>query len=401
MMNKTPISNKSISVFKRQMGIYIHIPFCVKKCSYCDFLSAPAEADTIKAYVEAIILEIKASHTEIVVPVPTIFFGGGTPSIIEPQYIVRILEAIRDQFEVEPEAEITIECNPGTVSLKKLLAYKAAGINRISFGLQSADNIELKSIGRIHTYEQFQDSYEMARRAGFDNINIDLIAALPNQTIASWENTVRKVIDLQPEHISAYSLILEEGTKLYTVIEMERTNGFDRIPCDDNEREMYYLTNELLEKAGYVHYEISNYAMPGYECRHNLSYWAPDHYLGFGIGAASYVGDVRYKNIEDIKEYIKYLSQTEIIDLSKIQVDVNQLTTENKMEEFMFLGLRRIEGISLKEFYKRFGVRYESVYGKLTKKFIEQELLLHTDDRIYLSERGIDMSNSVMCEFLF
>jgi len=401
MMNKTSISNKSISVFKRQMGIYIHIPFCVKKCSYCDFLSAPAEADTIKAYVEAIILEIKASHTEIVVPVPTIFFGGGTPSIIEPQYIVRILEAIRDQFEVEPEAEITIECNPGTVSLKKLLAYKAAGINRISFGLQSADNIELKSIGRIHTYEQFQDSYEMARRAGFDNINIDLIAALPNQTIASWENTVRKVIDLQPEHISAYSLILEEGTKLYTVIEMERTNGFDRIPCDDNEREMYYLTNELLEKAGYVHYEISNYAMPGYECRHNLSYWAPDHYLGFGIGAASYVGDVRYKNIEDIKEYIKYLSQTEIIDLSKIQVDVNQLTTENKMEEFMFLGLRRIEGISLKEFYKRFGVRYESVYGKLTKKFIEQELLLHTDDRIYLSERGIDMSNSVMCEFLF
>ena len=401
MMNKTSISNKSISVFKRQMGIYIHIPFCVKKCSYCDFLSAPAEADTIKAYVEAIILEIKASHTEIVVPVPTIFFGGGTPSIIEPQYIVRILEAIRDQFEVEPEAEITIECNPGTVSLKKLLAYKAAGINRISFGLQSADNIELKSIGRIHTYEQFQDSYEMARRAGFDNINIDLIAALPNQTIASWENTVRKVIDLQPEHISAYSLILEEGTKLYKVIEMERTNGFDRIPCDDNEREMYYLTNELLEKAGYVHYEISNYAMPGYECRHNLSYWAPDHYLGFGIGAASYVGDVRYKNIEDIKEYIKYLSQTEIIDLSKIQVDVNQLTTENKMEEFMFLGLRRIEGISLKEFYKRFGVRYESVYGKLTKKFIEQELLLHTDDRIYLSERGIDMSNSVMCEFLF
>ena len=401
MMNKTSISNKSISVFKRQMGIYIHIPFCVKKCSYCDFLSAPAEADTIKAYVEAIILEIKASHTEIVVPVPTIFFGGGTPSIIEPQYIVRILEAIRDQFEVEPEAEITIECNPGTVSLKKLLAYKAAGINRISFGLQSADNIELKSIGRIHTYEQFQDSYEMARRAGFDNINIDLIAALPNQTIASWENTVRKVIDLQPEHISAYSLILEEGTKLYTVIEMERTNGFDRIPCDDNEREMYYLTNELLEKAGYVHYEISNYAMPGYECRHNLSYWAPDHYLGFGIGAASYVGDVRYKNIEDIKEYIKYLSQTEILDLSKIQVDVNQLTTENKMEEFMFLGLRRIEGISLKEFYKRFGVRYESVYGKLTKKFIEQELLLHTDDRIYLSERGIDMSNSVMCEFLF
>jgi len=401
MMNKTTISNKSISVFKRQMGIYTHIPFCAKKCSYCDFLSAPADDDTIKAYVEAMILEIKASHSEIVIPIPTIFFGGGTPSIIDPSYIERILEAIRGQFEVETDAEITIECNPGTVSLKKLLAYKDAGINRISFGLQSADNAELKSIGRIHTYEQFLNSYEMARRAGFDNINIDLIAALPNQTTASWENTVRKVIDLQPEHISAYSLILEEGTKLFSVIEMERKNGIDRIPCDDNEREMYYLTNDMLEKAGYIHYEISNYSMPGYECRHNLSYWAPDHYIGFGIGAASYVNDVRYKNIEDIHEYIKYVSQVDKVDLSKIQVEVKQLTKENKMEEFMFLGLRRIDGISLKEFYKRFGVRYESVYGKITKKFLAQELLIHKDDRIYLSPRGIDVSNSVMCEFLF
>ena len=400
MMNKTTISNRGSNVFKRQMGVYIHIPFCAKKCSYCDFLSAPADDDTIKAYVEAIILEIKATHFEAVVPVPTIFFGGGTPSIIDPTYIERIMEAVRDKFEVESEAEITIECNPGTVSLKKLLAYKAAGINRISFGLQSADNIELKSIGRIHTYEQFQDSYEMARRAGFDNINIDLIAALPNQTTASWENTVRKVIDLQPEHISAYSLILEEGTQLFTVIEMERKNGIDRIPCDDNEREMYYLTNEMLEKAGYMHYEISNYAMPGYECRHNLSYWAPDHYIGFGIGAASYVNDVRYKNIEDINEYMKRIAQMDNMDLSKIHVEVTQLTKENKMEEFMFLGLRRIDGISIKEFYKRFGVRYDSIYGTLTKKFLEQELLIHMDDRIYLSERGIDVSNSVMCEFL-
>jgi len=400
MMNKRTIGNSSMGVFKRQMGIYIHIPFCAKKCSYCDFLSAPADDDTIKAYIEAMLLEIKASRSEVVVPVPTIFFGGGTPSIIDPTYIERIMEAIREQYEVESEAEITIECNPGTVSLKKLLAYKDAGINRISFGLQSTDNIELKSIGRIHTYEQFQNSYEMARRAGFDNINIDLIAALPNQTMASWENTLRKVIDLQPEHISAYSLILEEGTPLYTVIEMERTNGIDRIPCEDNEREMYYLTNEMLKKAGYIHYEISNYSKPGYECRHNLSYWAPDHYISFGIGAASYVNDIRYKNVEDIKEYIEYLTEAKIIDLSEIQVEVNQLTKENKMEEFMFLGLRRIDGISIKEFFKRFGVRYDSIYGTLTKKFVEQELLIHTDDRIYLSPRGIDVSNSVMCEFL-
>lgn len=398
MMNRETLDNRNDNSFKKQMGIYVHIPFCIKKCAYCDFLSAPSNDITKKAYVEAVIKEIQA--TKIIADVPTIFIGGGTPSILDAAYIQSILQAIYEKFDVESDAEITIECNPGTISLAKLLTYKEAGINRISFGLQSTDDKELKSIGRIHTYEQFISSYEMARRAGFDNINIDLIEALPDQTIASWENTVRKVIDLQPEHISAYSLILEEGTQLYDAVEKERKQGIDRVPCEENERDMYYLTNELLEKAGYLHYEISNYAKKGFECRHNLSYWSPDNYIGFGIGAASYVNDVRYKNIDDIDEYMMHLSEPNHIDLSKIHVDVSQLTKENKMEEFMFLGLRRTDGISKNEFYRRFGVKYDTIYGKVTKKFLEQELLIHVDDRIFLSERGIDVSNSVMCEFL-
>lgn len=398
MMNRETLDNRNDNSLKKQMGIYVHIPFCVKKCAYCDFLSAPSDDKTIRAYVEAVIKEIYA--TKGTADVPTIFIGGGTPSILDAAYIQSILQAIYEKFDVESDAEITIECNPGTISLAKLLTYKESGINRISFGLQSTDDKELKSIGRIHTYDQFNKSYEMARRAGFDNINIDLIAALPDQTIASWENTVRKVIDLQPEHISAYSLILEEGTQLYDVIEKERKQGIDRVPCEENEREMYYLTNELLEKAGYHHYEISNYAKKGFECQHNLSYWSPDNYIGFGIGAASYVNDVRYKNIDDIDEYLMHLSDPNNIDLSKIRMDVSQLTKENKMEEFMFLGLRRTNGISKNEFYKRFGVSYDTIYGKVTKKFLEQELLIHVDDRIFLSKRGIDVSNSVMCEFL-
>lgn len=398
MMNRETLDNRNDNSFKKQMGIYVHIPFCIKKCAYCDFLSAPSNDKTKMAYVEALIKEIQA--TKVIADVPTIFIGGGTPSILDATYIQSILQAIYEKFDVESDAEITIECNPGTLSLAKLLTYKEAGINRISFGLQSTDDKELKSIGRIHTYEQFISSYEMARRAGFDNINIDLIEALPDQTIASWENTVRKVIDLQPEHISAYSLILEEGTQLYDVIEKERKQGIDRVPCEENERDMYYLTNELLEKAGYHHYEISNYAKKGFECRHNLSYWSPDNYIGFGIGAASYVNDVRYKNIDDIDEYMMHLLEPNHIDLSKIHIDVSQLTKENKMEEFMFLGLRRTNGISKNEFYRRFGVDFDTIYGKVTKKFLEQELLIHVDDRIFLSERGIDVSNSVMCEFL-
>lgn len=434
-----------------QTGIYIHIPFCVQKCAYCDFLSAPSDEITKRKYVAALIKEIQSSDASRELRVPTIFLGGGTPSILDAECISDIMNALKERFHIIEGAEITIECNPGTVTFDKLKAYKNAGINRISFGLQSANNIELKSIGRIHTYEQFIESYELAKRAGFDNINIDLISALPDQTIDSWKVTLEKIIELEPSHISAYSLIVEEGTKLFDQVEKEKMQGIDRIPDEETERNMYYLTNELLEKAGYIHYEISNYAKPGYECRHNLTYWAPDNYIGFGIGAASYIGDIRYKNTDDLNLYMEWAQNAsdieagragievigsiegmtghdalatdgaatdgvatdgvatdgkttdrkiKLMDLSDIRVDVTVLTRENKMEEFMFLGLRRINGISVVEFKRRFGLDYDSVYDKITKKFIEMGLLIQKDDRIYLSERGIDVSNSVMAEFL-
>lgn len=392
-------------------GIYIHIPFCIKKCAYCDFLSAPAD-DEIKAqYTQALIDEIYASADfeysgkgmgkEISnkdIPgkdISTVFFGGGTPSVLSELQIESIVKAIRKNYNILPGAEITIECNPGTVSFAKLLAYKAIGINRISFGLQSADDKELKSIGRIHSYEEFLESYQMARKAGFNNINIDLISALPNQTIASWKNTLEKSVALEPEHISAYSLILEEGTKLYEMIEKERKKGIDRIPCEESERQMYYYTNEYLEKNGYKHYEISNYAKSGFECEHNLNYWSPNWYLGFGIGAASYYNGIRYKNIDDIKEYISNAP-----DLSKIRTQVHELTKENMIEEFMFLGLRKISGISKREFYERFQVKYENIYQTVNDKLIKQGMLMQKEDRIFLTTKGIDLSNMVMSEFL-
>lgn len=378
----------------KRIGIYIHIPFCVKKCAYCDFLSGPADEATKSDYVDALIEEIR--QNSCIDSVATIFFGGGTPSTLNPLLIEDIMTALRQNFNILDEAEVTIECNPGTVSVGKLMAYKSVGINRISFGLQSADNTELHAIGRIHTYESFIESYECARRAGFDNINIDLISALPNQTIASWRNTLEKVLRLEPQHISAYSLILEEGTPLYRAIEAERQQGIDRIPCEEFERKMYYLTEEMLERAGYEHYEISNYAKPGYECQHNLSYWEPSFYLGFGIGAASYYNNVRYKNIDDIRKYIAHSSEKELI-----RTDITPLTLHNRMEEFMFLGLRKIHGVLKSDFLQRFGVSYDSVYGKITSKFLEEGLLVVHEDRVFLTARGIDISNSVMSEFLF
>lgn len=377
----------------KKIGIYIHIPFCVKKCAYCDFLSGPADEATKSDYVDALIEEIY--HSSCDDTVATIFFGGGTPSTLNPLLIEDIMNVLKATFNILDEAEITIECNPGTVSIGKLMAYKSVGINRISFGLQSADNLELHSIGRIHTFESFVESYEMARRAGFDNINVDLISALPNQTIASWKNTLGKLLLLRPEHISAYSLILEEGTPLYKVIQAEREQGVDRMPCEENEREMYYLTSEMLKRAGYIHYELSNYAQQGFECQHNLSYWESSFYLGFGIGAASYYNGIRYKNVDDIHKYIAYAP-----DKDKIITDIVELTKKNKMEEFMFLGLRKINGVLKSEFFERFGVTFDSVYGEVTAKFVREGLLVQHEDRVYLTARGIDVSNTVMSEYL-
>ena len=291
------------------LEIYIHIPFCVKKCDYCDFLSAPADLETKEKYVEALINEIKLNKNKMSeYVVDTVFIGGGTPSLLEENQISKIMSVLKDNCNMSENPEITIECNPGTITESKLWEYKKSGINRISFGLQSANDQELKSIGRIHNYAGFLESYNLARKCGFDNINVDLMSALPGQTLKSYEETLNKVVRLEPEHISAYSLIVEENTLMYYRVKKAQIKGINILPDEESERKMYYLTNNILRSNGYRKYEISNYSKPGKECKHNIGYWQRKEYLGFGIGAASLYKENRYNNISDINKYIEVLT---------------------------------------------------------------------------------------------
>ena len=380
----------------KELELYLHIPFCVKKCNYCDFLSAPAEEETRAAYVDALLEEIRGFEDPEDYEVVTVFFGGGTPSILPGQEIFRIMEALREKFSFRKRAEITLEANPGTVDKEKLSCYKKAGINRLSFGLQSADAEELKKLGRIHTWEKFLESFQLAREAGFSNINVDLMSALPGQTKESWEKTLRQVLALQPEHISAYSLIIEEGTLFYQLYEkdVERRDAGEEpelLPSEEEERAMYEATGRILKEQGYLHYEISNYAKPGRECRHNLGYWQRRDYLGFGLGAATLLNPVRYKNTEDLEAYLGG-------DFSKKEFFV--LTKDNQIEETMFLGLRVLEGVSKEKFREQFSCELRVVYRKELEK-LEQEGLLEEDgDFVRLTSRGIDLSNPVLAEFL-
>ena len=385
------------------MVIYIHIPFCIRKCYYCDFLSGPSDKETIDKYVKALINEIKY-HGEkygrkgVDNPVSSIFFGGGTPSILDGIYIEEIMNKLKDSFEIEENAEITIECNPGTANEEKLKKYKEIGINRISIGLQSANDEELKSIGRIHTYKEFLEVYNTARRVGFDNINIDLMSALPNQTLDSYKDTLCKVIGLEPEHISAYSLILEEGICLYETIEnLEREGKNTGLPDEDTERNMYYETKRILEESGYYRYEISNYAKKGYECGHNVAYWKRKDYIGMGIGAASCMDGVRMKNISDIQEYIQI---EEMPSSCEEKSETEVLTKEDKMAEFMFLGLRMVEGVSVEKFEEEFCEDFNTIYGSITKKHIEEGLLIQNGENIRLTDLGMDVSNMVMSSYI-
>ena len=388
----------------KELELYLHIPFCVKKCNYCDFLSAPAEEKTRAAYVDTLIREIEDFEEPEDYEVVTVFFGGGTPSILPGEAILRLMEALRKKFHFREEAEITLEANPGTVDEEKLSFYKKAGINRLSFGLQSTDAEELKKLGRIHTWEKFLESFELARKVGFSNINVDLMSALPGQTVESWRRTLEQVMVLSPEHISAYSLILEEGTPFYKKYVEDKAEEGPKLPDEDAERQMYWDTETLMEKNGYHRYEISNYAKEGYACRHNLGYWERIPYLGFGIGAASLVpGELigkcrklegkmgRYTNPDQLREYAHSYR-------NKFQAEL--LTETEEMEEFMFLGLRKMNGISKKEFSEYFGKSLEDIYGEAICKLERLKLLEQEDDRVWLTKRGIDVSNSVFVEFL-
>lgn len=372
-----------------RLSLYLHIPFCVKKCHYCDFLSAPCKDETRQEYVEALCTEIvQRAKLYKEKKVDTIFFGGGTPSLLSAEQMGKIMKTVRQEFQVLPEAEISMEVNPGTVSLEKLKAYKECGINRLSIGLQSANNEELKVLGRIHTWEVFENTWRQVRELGFSNVNIDLMSALPDQTLDSYENTLRKVLALKPEHISAYSLIIEEGTKFYEWF----GDDSSQLPDEVADRQMYELTRTLLEEYGYHRYEISNYALKGYECKHNVGYWKRKEYLGLGLGAASLLSNVRSNNVSDLEEYL---------ELNWI-AEQEELSIKDQMEEFMFLGLRMMEGVSAQEFEQQFGTSLQEVYGMQIEKLEKQGLLQYHQEtaRYALTLQGIDVSNQVFVEFI-
>lgn len=382
---------------RRQLELYLHIPFCAKKCGYCDFLSGPAPVSARRQYVEQLIKEITCQSAHY--PgweITSIYLGGGTPSLLEAKDILGIMNQVRDSFDWSEDAEVTIEANPGTVTMEKLEAYREGGINRISIGLQSADDKELRNLGRIHSYDEFLKTYQRVRQAGFDNVNVDLMSALPGQTLESWKSTLKKVARLKPEHISAYSLAVEEGTEFY-----ERYHGHpELLPDEDEDRRMYYSTKQILQDHGYRRYEISNYAKPGKECRHNLGYWTGAEYLGLGLGASSYIQGVRFHNESDLAAYLRIKMDQEDGD-GRLHQDIIYLTEEEKMEEFMFLGLRTMKGVSGSEFLKRFGVNLWNVYGEVLDKLMKNHLIVAESPYIRLSEFGIDISNYVLSEFLF
>ena len=380
---------------RRELELYIHIPFCVKKCAYCDFLSGPASNQQIEEYVQALIEEIRY-YKEFVkkYEVSTVFWGGGTPSLLTGEQMKALMEALGQTFFIRQNAEITMEANPGTVTVEKLLACQKAGINRISFGLQSVNNEELKMLGRIHTYEEFLESYDAARKAGFQNINVDLISAIPKQTVSSWEQTLQTIISLQPEHISAYSLIVEEGTtfaKLYG----EGCKLEHLLPMEEDERRMYERTEELLREAGYHRYEISNYAKEGYECQHNLGYWERKEYLGLGLGASSLIEETRFHNTDETEEYLRDASNPILLRRGQEKLD-----RQEQMEEFVFLGLRKIRGIQEEKFAEMFGEDIWDCYGRNLERVIKEGLLEREEGVLRLTRKGIDVSNYVFYEIL-
>lgn len=380
---------------KKELELYLHVPFCVRKCHYCDFLSAPSDELTRELYTDALCREI-VSYQEMAAEyeVSTVFFGGGTPSLLSVGQFERISDAIRKTFFMRDEVEFTVECNPGTLTEELLFCLKRLGVNRLSIGLQSADDAELKRLGRIHSYEQFLESFRLARAAGFDNINVDLMQALPGQTVQSFDDTLQKVINLQPEHISAYSLIIEENTRFYEWYGEDS----DKLPSEDCERDIYKLTQTVLKDAGYLQYEISNYAKTGYECRHNCGYWIGTEYLGLGLGASSYINGMRFEQTDQLTEYLAgYAAGAERVPKRK---NSHKLRKEEQMEEFMFLGLRLCAGISRTEFAERFGTDYEMVYGRVTECLLQQGLLQEEGERLSLTEFGRDLSNRVLAEFL-
>lgn len=387
----------------KEIGLYIHIPFCKQKCNYCDFCSYENKEQLIPDYIKWLKTEIKEvsmaneqdvkEERDIPFFVKTIYIGGGTPSFVDSNYIAEIMREIQGNYIVDEKAEITIEVNPGTVTEQKLQDYYDCGINRLSIGLQSTYDALLKQMGRIHTYQEFLDTYYWARKVGFQNINIDLILGLPNQTIQEMQNSTSEIIGLEPEHISLYSLIVEEGTKL----EKQLKKGELMLPKEITEREMYWKTKKMLEENGYIHYEISNFSKLGYESKHNSDCWNQKEYIGFGAGAHSYTNGVRYSNVETIEEYVQNYEKGKTEDNFIFH---EKQTQEVKQKEYMMLGLRKIEGVSIQEFKNRFISNPVYIYHKELEKLVNEELIEIDGDKIKLTSKGLDFANLVWEEFV-
>jgi oxygen-independent coproporphyrinogen-3 oxidase len=372
----------------QEVSLYIHIPFCAKKCMYCDFPSFCGKENLMMDYARALSKEISISAQDKLIK--TIFIGGGTPTYLSLSAWKVIGDEIK-KINKKADIEFSVECNPGTISLEKLNYFKEIGINRLSIGLQAWQDELLNALGRIHTLDEFLAGYKMARNCGFNNINIDIMFGLPSQTLDNLVETLYKAIALQPEHISCYSLIVEEGTPFYKLYEKGTLN----LPDEEVERDMYQKAVEILEGKGYKQYEISNFSKTGYECRHNLVYWELEDYIGCGAASHSYVKNTRYRNEENIEKYIK-----EINSRGCAVVEQGENSEKDTMEEFMFMGLRKTSGISEQNFEDRFKKSMDSIYSEVIKRHIKDQLLIRKDGRIFLSKKGIELSNHVMSDFI-
>ncbi|ELC8451971.1 radical SAM family heme chaperone HemW [Clostridium perfringens] len=374
-----------------KISLYIHIPFCAQKCLYCDFPSFARKDHLRKAYIEALnkeIISLREKHNNL--EINTIFIGGGTPSVLEADELECLLKEVA-KLNMAKDVEYSMECNPGNLTEEKLEVMKKYGVNRISMGLQAKQDNLLKGLGRIHNYKTFKENFLLAKKVGFNNINVDLMFGLPNQRLNEWEETLREIISLEPAHISAYSLIIEEGTAFYNLYENDKL----KLPTEEEERKMYHLAKKILEENGFNQYEISNYAKEGKECRHNLAYWNMDNWIGVGSASASYIDGKRIKNISSVEKYINSINEKG----EAVEEIINNSKNDN-MEEFMFMGLRKINGIDENEFKNRFSMNINDVYGEILNKYIGEGLLIRESGRIFLSEKGIEISNVIMADFL-
>lgn len=386
-------NRKKTSIKTKHLGLYIHLPFCVKRCNYCDFLTfQDLGRDVIAEYIDALVRQIRSFGHEN--SIDTVFFGGGTPSFIDSAHIIRIMDEVNRAFGLSvgdrSSLEITLEANPESITEEKLRNYLEAGVNRLSIGVQSLNNKLLKTLGRAHSRETFLEKYEMARALGYKNISLDLIFALPGQSLKTWEESLVEAIELGPEHISFYGLQVEEGTSLKTLIDQGRLNRVD----EEMDRKMYHMALELLTKAGYTHYEISNCSKPGYQSRHNLKYWSMEEYIGLGLGAHSYLGGSRYENTRELEVYLKAQRFEDFI------ASTHTNAPEDELAEYMFTGLRKVEGIRTEAFEQRFGLSLHEHYKKAIIKNVKAGLLQVDEKYIKLSLKGLDLFNQVLVDFL-